>query len=460
MTTHTRRDAAPATSSSRSDVPASGALDPRAAAAAEIAARTTPTPFYLTSEMEIAAAAAHLEAAFPDPWVRSYSLKADPLPSIVSLLKERGWGANCVSLGEINAARSAGVANSQITLEGIGKGPEEFDAAITAAATGAPFRWVAIESLDEARALAAAVQKCLTPLSTPIRVLLRLNPSIEPGTHAGLAVGRGSSKFGSDLAEIMAAARLIAADGAGIELIGIHLHAGSQLRDLREWQTAVERSLAAYAGLVSERLIPEATHQKHGTLCVGGGEPVAVDGSDDPAAQARAFRAAADAAWGSVSGPVPPVRAIEPGRALVAAGTYLVARVLHVRERAEVVSGPLALPGASVSSCERQVILDAGMGELIRPALYGVRHPVLPIASRDGSTRLSAVHGPICESTDALGAHDLPEGIARGDLLAITGAGAYADAMWSPYNSRPRPARVLFGVGGIRTLRKRSAETA
>jgi len=446
--TRTRRAVAPATSSSRSAVPTLGALDPRIAAAAEQAARTAPTPFYLTIETEIAAAASHLEAAFPDPWVRSYSLKADPLPAIVSLLKECGWGANCVSLGEINAARSAGVPNSQITLEGIGKGPEEFDAAATAASGGAPLRWVALESLDETAAFIAAIQAHGKNAAEPIRVLLRLNPSIEPGTHAGLAVGRGSSKFGSDLAEIMAAARLIAADGAGIELIGIHLHAGSQLRDLKEWETAVERSLAAYAGLVSEGLITKATHQKHGTLCVGGGEPVALDGSDDPAAQARAFCAAADAAWSGAAGPVPPVRAIEPGRALVATGTYLVARVLHIRERAEVVSGPLALPGASVSNCERQVILDAGMGELIRPALYGARHPVLPISSRDGSTRLSAVHGPICESTDALGAHQLPKGIVRGDLLAITGAGAYADAMWSPYNGRPRPARLLLGVSG------------
>jgi len=294
-------------------MPSSGVLDPRMAEAAEIAARTTPTPFYLTSEAKIATAASHLEAAFPDPWVRSYSLKADPLPAIVSLLNDRGWGANCVSLGEISAARSAGVPNSQITLEGIGKGPEEFDAAIAAADDGAPFRWVAIESLDEARALIAAVHAHKARLSTPIRVLLRLNPSIEPGTHAGLAVGRGSSKFGSDLAELTAAARLIAVDGAGIELIGIHLHAGSQLRDLHEWQTAVERSLAAYAELVREGLIREATHQERGTLCVGGGEPVALDGSDDPAAQARAFRTAADAAWSSARGPVPLVRAIEPG---------------------------------------------------------------------------------------------------------------------------------------------------
>jgi len=285
-------------------------------------------------------------------------------------------------------------------------------------------------------------------MTTPIRLLLRFNPAIEPGTHAGLAVGRASSKFGSDLGELRTAAQVIKEAGGGCELIGIHLHAGSQLRDLREWQTAVERSLDAYAGLIQDGLMSEAAHVARGTLCVGGGEPVALDGSDDPAAQAHAFRAAADAAWSGARGPVPPVRAIEPGRALVAAGTYLVARVLHVRERAEVVSGPLALPGASTSSCERQVILDAGMSELIRPALYGARHPVLPISLRDGSTRLSAVHGPICESTDALGAHQLPEGIARGDLLAITGAGAYADAMWSPYNGRPRPARLLLGVSG------------
>ena len=444
----TRRAVAPATSFSRSAVPTSGALDPHIATAAERAARATPTPFYLTSEAEIAAAAAHLEAAFPDAWVRSYSLKADPLPDIVRLLAGRGWGANCVSLGEINAARSVSVPNSQITLEGVGKGPEEFAAAIAAAVGGAPFRWVALESADEARALITAVQSHQEQLSTPIRVLLRLNPSIEPGTHDGLAVGRGSSKFGSDLSELTAAARLIAEGGDGIELIGIHLHAGSQLSNMQEWQTAVERSLSAYGALVSEGLIREETHRVHGTLCIGGGEPVALDGSDDPAAQARAFRAAADAAWSNASGAVPFVRAIEPGRALVAAGTYLITRILHVRERSEVVSGPLALPGTSSSSCERQVILDAGMGELIRPALYGARHPVLPVSIGAGLTQLSAVHGPICESTDALGAHELPKGAARGDLLAITGAGAYADAMWSPYNGRPRPARLLLGVSG------------
>ena len=460
MTTHTRRAAAPATSSSRNAVPTSGALDPRIAAAAEIAARTTPTPFYLTSETEIASAAAHLEAAFPDPWVRSYSLKADPLPDVVHLLAARGWGANCVSLGEILAARSAGLSNDRITLEGIGKGPEEFSEAISAAVSGASLRWVAIESADEARALVGEIRAQGVTVRTPIRILIRLNPAIEPGTHDGLAVGRESSKFGVDARELREAAEVLASAHASCELIGIHMHAGSQLRDIHEWQRAVERSLTAYADLVREGLITEASHHAYGTLCVGGGEPVALDGSDDPEAQARAFRDAADAAWEAVSGPTPTIRAIEPGRALVAAATHLIARVLHVRERKEIIRGTLALPGDAETTCERQVILDAGMSELIRPALYGARHPMTALRDPDELPQLVAVHGPICESTDAFGAHKLPRSLGRGDLLAIAGAGAYADAMWSPYNSRPRPARILFGVGGIRTLRKRSAETA
>jgi diaminopimelate decarboxylase len=99
------------------------------------------------------------------------------------------------------------------------------------------------------------------------------------------------------------------------------------------------------------------------------------------------------------------------------------------------------------------------MGELIRPALYGARHPVLAVAASSGASRVSAVHGPICESTDALGAHELPAELSRGDLIAIAGAGAYADAMWSPYNSRPRPARLLITGTNVLTVRDRSSKT-
>ena len=441
-------------------MPAAGTPPPALSAAAIEIATRTPTPFYLTDEAAIAAAATYLEAAFPDPWVHSYSLKADPLPEIVALIAARGWGANCVSRGEILAARSAGIGNERITLEGIGKGPEEISEAIGAAASGAPLRWVAIESADEARAFVTQIRTQGLTLRAPIRMLIRLNPAIEPGTHDGLAVGRASSKFGVDLRELREAAAVLAAARTSCELIGIHMHAGSQLRDMREWQRAVEQSLAAYADLVREGLITSTSHQAYGTLCVGGGEPVALDGSDDPEAQAQGFRAAADAAWSAATGPTPVVRAIEPGRAIVATATHLVARVLHVRQRTEIIHGTLALPGDTETRCEWQVVLDTGMGELIRPALYGARHPVIALRAPETETHVVAVHGPICEATDTLGAHELPRLLKRGDLVCIAGAGAYADAMWSPYNSRPRPARILLGANGIRNIRERSAETS
>ena len=424
------------------------------------AAEAHATPFYLTDERRLREAALLLESAFPDPWVRSYSLKADPLPAVVKVLAERGWGANCVSSGEINAARTAGVPNSRITLEGIGKGELEFDAAINAANTGDPLRWVAIESIDEARALAAAVSARGAAGSAPIRILIRLNPAIDPGTHDGLAVGRGSSKFGADSRELLAAARVITESGAPLQLAGIHLHAGSQLRNLQEWQIAVERSIAAYAGLVEAGLISEEVHRTVGTLCVGGGEPIALEHDSRGVPTAADFRQAADAAWSNAERITPPIRAIEPGRALVAEATYLISRVLHVRARHEAVAQPLALPGAQETVCERQVVLDAGMSELIRPALYGARHPVRAVTPRTTASAPAALHGPICESTDALGAHLIPADTVRGDLFLIEGAGAYADAMWSPYNGRQRPARLIAGAAGLRVARERSAESA
>ena len=169
-------------------------------------------------------------------------------------------------------------------------------------------------------------------------------------------------------------------------------------------------------------------------------------------------RAHADAAWSGAPGVTPPIRAIEPGRALVAEATLLISRVLHVRERHETVFAPLALPGEAETACTRQVILDAGMSELIRPALYGARHPLRAVTPRTASTIPAALHGPICESTDALGAHHVPTDTARGDLFLIEGAGAYADAMWSSYNGRPRPARLMVGSAGVKVVRERSAE--
>jgi diaminopimelate decarboxylase len=148
--------------------------------------------------------------------------------------------------------------------------------------------------------------------------------------------------------------------------------------------------------------------------------------------------------------------AVEPGRALVARAGWLVARVLHVRDRAG-----------------RQVVLDAGMTELIRPALYGARHPIHALTSLGGRVAGLApgaapigrdlaparVEGPICESTDALGTHDLPP-LRRGDLVAVADAGAYAASLSSTYNGRPRPPQVLLERDGTLVLGRRRGSLA
>jgi diaminopimelate decarboxylase len=187
------------------------------------------------------------------------------------------------------------------------------------------------------------------------------------------------------------------------------------------------------------------------TLDLGGGFPVAGVGQPSPAPEhfAREVPGILEAA--------PPDRrprrlAIEPGRALVARAGWLVAHVLHVRERGG-----------------QQVVLDTGMTELVRPALYGARHDIVALTSlgraRDegaigaAATTPTAVHGPICESTDELGAHELPP-LRRGDLVAIRDAGAYAASQASTYNGRPRPPQVLIEPDGRLTLLRRRGTAA
>jgi diaminopimelate decarboxylase len=330
-----------------------------------------------------------------------------------------------VSRGEWALARRAGVPNERITLEGIGKTAADLRAAVRAAAVGDPLLWVAIESIDEALALATLARRA----GVTVDVLYRLNPDVTPETLAGLAVGAGGSKFGMTETEIGEA--IVAGGGPGGPLRprGIHLHVGSQLGAVDAWREAVRRALAITA-------LWRGTVATFDTLDVGGGFPVRTLGEPSPTPER--FAREIPAIMASIPVDRRPTRlAIEPGRALVARAGWLVARVLHVRDRAG-----------------RQVILDAGMTELIRPALYGAIHPVRALTPRRGDVALTRVEGPICESTDTLGIHALPP-LRRGDLVAIADAGAYAASLGSTYNGRSTPPQVLLAPDGSLSLGRR-----
>jgi diaminopimelate decarboxylase len=368
----------------------------------------------------------------------------------VQLVGERGFGANVVSGGEWAVATRAGIPNERITFEGVGKTDAELAAVVEAARGGRPLRWLAVESPSEAAALAGLARG--SPLPAPIDALFRLNPDVSAETHRGLAVGGGGSKFGMTEAELSEAIDVAGGSGSGpsgaggngaIRPRGIHVHVGSQLGAVDAWRDAVRRGLALLALL-------RGSLREFDTLDIGGGFPVARLGEAAPAPErfAREVPALLDA----IPADRRPRRlAIEPGRFLVARSGWLVARVLHVRDRAV----PLA-------------VIDAGMTELIRPALYGARHDIVALTSHGrrwaaprGAPGVAAtsVAGPICESTDELGVHDLPP-LERGDVVAIRDAGAYGASQSSTYNGRPRAPQVLLEPDGrLHLARRRGSRT-
>ncbi len=406
------------------------------------AARRFGTPVHVTSVAALEAAARELQAAFPDPWLRAFSLKANDVPAIVGRLGSLGLDANAVSTGEWAAAKAAGIPNERITLEGIGKSTADLRAAVRAAASGDPLRWIAVESPEELDALGAMAARAGLgrPDRPALEVLLRLNPDVNPETQAGLAVGRSSSKFGMTETELTAAAASLVPGGAVVAR-GIHLHVGSQLGAVDAWRDAARRGLALCALL-------GAGQPAFDTLDVGGGFPVGDPGTVPT--PARFAREAAGLLEAIPHERRPARLAVEPGRFLVASAGWIVASVLHVRERGD---------------AERVVVIDAGMTELIRPALYGAEHRIvalttlgLPAVFNGGAPTFSLVptrvDGPICESTDTLGRHDLPA-LRRGDLLAIAGTGAYAASMASTYNGRPAAPQVLLEPDGRLILGRR-----
>ncbi len=405
------------------------------AAPLRLAARRFGTPLYVTDLASLADAAVVVRDAFPDPWIRQFSVKANDVPAVIAAVAEHGFGANVVSRGEWASATRADVPNERITLEGIGKTTADLRAAARAGRDVRPLRWVAIESPEEAAALAAIVRRGGGPR---LDVLYRLNPDVAPETSAGLAVGAGGSKFGMTEMEI---AEAIAAGGGAngpLRPRGIHLHVGSQLGAVDAWRDAVRRALAVTA-------LWRGSIEKFDTLDLGGGFPVF--DVDQPAPGPARFARELPPLLEAIPADRRPSRlAIEPGRFLVARAGWLLSRVLHVRERGG-----------------RQVILDAGMTELIRPALYGARHPITALTSLGravddgaggGILEAAQVEGPICESTDSLGVHDLPP-LRRGDLVAIADAGAYAASQSSGYNGRPRPPQVLIERDGSLRLGRR-----
>ena len=385
---------------------------------AEIAAAAG-TPAYVYSAPLVRAAYAELrEGLSAVPHAIHYALKANSTLALVRLVRELGAGADANSAGEIEIALRAGFAPADVIFTGVGKRPDELELAVSLG-----LKAINAESQGELERIAALARA----RGATARVALRINPDIDSGSHPHISTGRRINKFGVPLED---AAGILgwAAREPGLAAVGLHVHVGSQITSLDPLTRAGERVAA-----LARELRASGVPLEH--LDLGGGLGIPYD--HDAAVPGRADYGRALAA---IAAPTGLTLLVEPGRTLVGAAGLLLTRVVDVK-------GSEAGP--------RFAVLDAGMTELMRPALYGAFHRIVPVAPRPGEPRPYDLVGPICESSDVFGRDRLLPPLEPGDLLAVLDAGAYASAMGSTYNRRPLPPEVLADGTAWRIVRRR-----
>ncbi len=345
-----------------------------------------------------------------------YAMKANSTGALCALAAAEGWGADVVSGGELYRALRAGFEPGKIIFSGVGKTQEELEYALRSG-----ILFVNAESREEVLALerAAAKLKTRAPLS------LRINPDVDPHTHRFISTGLLGSKFGVPFDEALRL-YMYAAESPHLEPVGAQFHIGSQVFSARPYALAAGRLAAFMLKLASRGVNLRYADAGGGWGVKEGGE------MQDPAPLA--------AALGGVFGGTGLKLVLEPGRSVAAPAGLLLARVLYRKKGGK----------------KDFVVADAAMNDLVRPALYGARHPAALIGPARGAAAPRDIVGPVCESGDFLAQDALLREPAQGQLVAVYSAGAYGFSMSSQYNSRPRAAEVLItGPSSWKLIRRR-----
>ena len=367
------------------------------------------TPTYVYSSAAVRDRLSALTRALaPVPHLVCYSVKANGNLALLKLLAGAGAGFDIVSGGELARVRAAGGDPGRVVFAGVGKTRGEM-----ADALAAGVRLFNVESAEELALLDAVGREA----GRRAPFALRVNPDVDAGTHRHISTGHGASKFGVPFAEaraLYARARRM----KGVQALGVDCHIGSQLTRVAPLRKAFGRVAELYRALKAEG--HPLTH-----LDLGGGLGITYADEAPPTVEDWAA-AALEAARATGAHLV-----LEPGRSLVGNAGVLLARVLFRKRTAH----------------KTFVIVDAGMNDLVRPALYDAHHGLVPVRARGGTPQAVEVVGPLCESTALLA--------RAGDVLAFLGAGAYGMSMASNYNARPRPAEVLVDGEAWRVVRER-----
>ena len=379
----------------------------------------TGTPVHVYSGAVIDERFAALDRAF-DGWPHRlhYALKANATLALVRRMRELGAGADANSSGEIQTALRAGFTPDQIVCTGVGKSRAELEHAI-----GLGVSAINVESPGEIERIAAIA----AAHGRVARVAVRVNPDVDAGSHPHISTGHQATKFGVVPDDALAMIRDMTGRPA-IKVVGLHMHIGSQVRSVEPIAQAARTLVDLAATLAAERIPLEH-------LDVGGGLGIAY-APGDVTVPVEDY---ADAVL-SVVKPSGLTVLLEPGRWLVGPAGVLVTSVVDLKRR----------PGGGWF-----VVVDAGMTDLIRPALYDAWHAIEPAVEREGRPIPVDIVGPVCETSDTLGRDRRLPPVLVGDLLVIRDTGAYGAVMASNYNRRPAAAEVLVDAGAWRLVRRR-----
>ena len=384
----------------------------------EAIVREEGTPVYVYDAAAVRDRYRELDIAFGDyPHRIHYALKANSTVGIARLIRSLGGRVDANSGGEIAVATKAGFAPDDIVFTGVGKSPAELELAV---------RLGVFAINAESRGELERVDKIARALRVKARVAVRINPGVESGTYPQISTGQLSHKFGIPIHQAREVCRWVVSK-EGLNLVGLHVHIGSQLVDLGPVKNASEVVAALALDLISVGVDLEY-------IDVGGGLGISYDGTAVPSATAYG-----ETVVGAIQETRLPI-IIEPGRWIIGPTGVLVSAVVDVK---------------SQGNGRYFVVVDAGMSELIRPALYGSFHRIELLKPNETPRVTCDVVGPICETSDVFGAKRMMPLPNVGDLIAICDTGAYGSAMASNYNRHPLPAEILVDNSTWSVIRRR-----
>ena len=380
-----------------------------------VLAAGVPTPAYVYDLDAIAAEARELVAGFgAAKHVVAYAVKANSAGSVVRAIATAGGGADIVSGAELELVLACGVPAARVVMSGVAKTDAELDLAI--ARDILAIQAESVEELGRIQARARAAGKS-------VRVSLRINPGVEIDSHAHIATGHDAAKFGIARADLGEALARIDHAADALALVGISAHVGSLLSSVDPYQR-------------SARAVCEAARARRSSgrplVFVDFGGGFGIDYGGAPAPRPAEYARAGLALLKS-EGLEDLTLVVEPGRALVGSHGVIVASVVQGKR----------------SGSRRWAMIDAGMNDLIRPALYGARHRIEPL-ERPPAAPASRVVGPVCESSDDFGEHELGDPLP--ERVVIRDAGAYGFVMSNQYNGRSLPAEVFVASGRVQSV--------